>query len=479
MADETTALLLAAPTTRAKPRDDALFFQTTKMMLFLDFRIGILLAACLLLVATATTTNILPRSWQQQQPVPPLMETTTARSAAATNIAGTGTATDPTAHYVVSLEQKLEIWDHWKGFLSWQNVWNHTKSKWHSASHDKTNITMEWDPVKFQNHTRLWANQTQAQGKEWWDRAQDYFQNLSQHIFQVQEQQEQMFHPLLEGREKAERDIHALVYLNHSHAYQLLLSRDNKAVEGVASSFPFASHYFLLNQGMEAQINQAYCGVASSVALLNSLRGLVELPHNPIYHPYAYATQYDDAFNECTDAHVIHHNATFDGILNAPFGLNLQAAKAFLECHLNDKEWSVEAHHIDPTIMSLDQMRDLLIRALHDPMASRVMINYHRATVGQIGGGHFSPLGAYSSSQDAFLVLDVAKYKYPPAWISAAQLYRSMATVDVCGIWKGPAAQAQLPPELLHPNSIDDLAAALERLECQTTHRGFVVVKRN
>jgi len=34
-------------------------------------------------------------------------------------------------------------------------------------------------------------------------------------------------------------------------------------------------------------------------------------------------------------------------------------------------------------------------------------VNYKRSAIGQKGGGHISPLGAYDEISDSFLVLDV------------------------------------------------------------------------
>ena len=88
-------------------------------------------------------------------------------------------------------------------------------------------------------------------------------------------------------------------------------------------------------------------------------------------------------------------------------------------------------------------MRYELKSALIDPYA-RVMINYDRKGLGQVGGGHFSPLGAYHEKTDSFLIMDVAKYKYPPVWVGAATLYGAMATPDKCGSWDYPYGQERL-----------------------------------
>lgn len=58
------------------------------------------------------------------------------------------------------------------------------------------------------------------------------------------------------------------------------------------------------------------------------------------------------------------------------------------------------------------------------------MINYLRAAIGQEKGGHISPLAAYDADTDRFLILDVSRYKYPPVWVEAADLFAAMNTED-------------------------------------------------
>ena len=46
------------------------------------------------------------------------------------------------------------------------------------------------------------------------------------------------------------------------------------------------------------------------------------------------------------------------------------------------------------------------------------------------GDGHFSPVGGYHSEQDMVLILDTARFKYPPHWVPLKRLYQAMAHVD-------------------------------------------------
>ncbi len=55
-----------------------------------------------------------------------------------------------------------------------------------------------------------------------------------------------------------------------------------------------------------------------------------------------------------------------------------------------------------------------------------LVVSFHRPTLKQTGEGHFSPVAAYDSLTDTCLVLDVARFKYPPFWVPLADLHAAM-----------------------------------------------------
>jgi len=72
-------------------------------------------------------------------------------------------------------------------------------------------------------------------------------------------------------------------------------------------------------------------------------------------------------------------------------------------------------------------------QAVVDDLADRegfVLVNYLRRAIGQESGGHISPLAAYDADTDRFLILDVSRYKYPPVWVEAEDLFAAMDTPD-------------------------------------------------
>jgi hypothetical protein len=60
----------------------------------------------------------------------------------------------------------------------------------------------------------------------------------------------------------------------------------------------------------------------------------------------------------------------------------------------------------------------------------RLVVAFDRAVLGQTGTGHYSPIGAYHRESDMCLVLDVARFKYPPYWVPVELMWESLRTVD-------------------------------------------------
>jgi glutathione gamma-glutamylcysteinyltransferase len=66
----------------------------------------------------------------------------------------------------------------------------------------------------------------------------------------------------------------------------------------------------------------------------------------------------------------------------------------------------------------------------HDLNRGLLVTSFSRSALGQTGEGHFSPVGAYHISSDSCLILDVARFKYPPYWVSVSTLYEAMRSHD-------------------------------------------------
>lgn len=89
----------------------------------------------------------------------------------------------------------------------------------------------------------------------------------------------------------------------------------------------------------------------------------------------------------------------------------------------------VEATATYASALTLADFRTALVTGAASP-GDRLLINYNRPAVGQAGGGHISPVAAYSKLTDRVLVMDVARYRYPASWVAVQDLYRAAQAVD-------------------------------------------------
>lgn len=173
------------------------------------------------------------------------------------------------------------------------------------------------------------------------------------------------------------------------------------------------NHFVDWSIHFECQENLTYCGVASGVISLN-LAGACA-PESSRHPSYKLWTQ-ENFLTSKAESVVKERQIRKSGMSLSQFSQllianGLKNAKAF---------------HADS--MALSEFRYSLIQSMRDEKF--VVLNYQRKNIGQDGGGHFSPIAAYSESGDSFLVLDVARYRYGPVWVSVDRLFESCCTVD-------------------------------------------------
>jgi glutathione-S-conjugate glycine hydrolase len=168
-----------------------------------------------------------------------------------------------------------------------------------------------------------------------------------------------------------------------------------------------------LSVNFVTQENQAFCGVASIVMVLNAMQ--LPAPSVPAYDPYHTFTQ-DNFLNEKTEAILPREVLSNQGMTLDQLGALLATQPV-----------KVEVHH------AADSSLDAFRKVARDYLGAEgrfVIVNYLRKAIGQEKGGHISPLAAYDAETDRFLILDVSRYKYPPVWVMASQLFDAMNTTD-------------------------------------------------
>jgi hypothetical protein len=232
---------------------------------------------------------------------------------------------------------------------------------------------------------------------------------------------------------------------------------EGKQPPDLAQTIPFASEegmkrlsqskhrvdFARLAQQFEPQISAGHCGPASAVVVLNALRlydASFDKPTDTSVLPKALADRIPKRFNpflrrysqrvffdDKTES--IKTMAQFTG---QPAGPNQKPDPGF---QLRQLHRVLEKHGLSSTLKVVakttrvdDVRRDLL-----DNLARAddyVIVNFFRPSLGQKGGGHLSPVGAYDKASDSFLVLDVNPTRQPWFWVRTDNLVKAMRTKD-------------------------------------------------
>ncbi len=171
--------------------------------------------------------------------------------------------------------------------------------------------------------------------------------------------------------------------------------------------------FWQLGPTLAVQQTQTYCSVASAITVLNAMP--IKKPVDPTYTPYAYFTQ-NNYFTPEVAKVISPQTVLAQGMTREEMARTLE-------------KQGVKAQSLAGDSFSDETLRALLQKALGDD-GQFVLVNYFRANLGQVGGGHWSVLAAYDAPSDHVLILDVAKYKYPPVWVSIKTLREAIATTD-------------------------------------------------
>ena len=164
--------------------------------------------------------------------------------------------------------------------------------------------------------------------------------------------------------------------------------------------------YFPLAEQFHTQSEPAYCGLGSLVVALNALA--ID-PGRLWKGPWRWFGE--EMLDCCVPLAEVRER-----------GLALDELACLARC--NGAE--VGAVHADTA--NLAAWRAALATASSG--AAVLIASYDRAGIGQTGNGHFSPIGGYHAARDLVLILDVARFKYPPHWVSAELLWQAMQALD-------------------------------------------------
>ena len=162
-----------------------------------------------------------------------------------------------------------------------------------------------------------------------------------------------------------------------------------------------AADYQRLSNTFQAQKLISYCGVASSVSVLNAL---------------GINTSQWWFFNDQTKKIRSQKQVMFGG-------MSLSELAGLLMAH-GAKSSVRHGGDID-----IAEFRALVEQNLANDN-DYLLINYQRAVLGQPKLGHISPIAAYDRDTDSVLIIDTAAHKYPFTWVPLNTLHSAMNTID-------------------------------------------------
>ena len=167
--------------------------------------------------------------------------------------------------------------------------------------------------------------------------------------------------------------------------------------------------YFKLAQQFHTQADPAYCGLGSLVCALNAL-GI-----DPGRRWKGSWRWFSEELLDCCKS--------LDDVRRS--GITLDEAACLARCSgagVTVQRASGEA--------SVDAFRKDLLAATISSDGPVLIVNYSRSAVGQTGTGHFSPIGGFDAATNQALVLDTARFKYPPHWMPVELLFAAMQELD-------------------------------------------------
>jgi len=202
--------------------------------------------------------------------------------------------------------------------------------------------------------------------------------------------------------------------------------------------------FFRLVNHFESQQNLGYCGPTSATIVLNTLRAdnkTITKPRDPALFPAEYAKTLppglDPVFARYTQSTFFDAQTTSVKTRDQFFGRQptRPGEKPSPGLELRELGDILAAHGLAVTVrvaddkLADDTIRRELVTNLKTP-DDYVVVNYLRGALGQKGGGHISPLGAYDEASDSFLVLDVNPNGHTWVWAPAPLLFKAMRTPD-------------------------------------------------
>ena len=186
------------------------------------------------------------------------------------------------------------------------------------------------------------------------------------------------------------------------------LSEDGKKLFRDAMSSGHMECYFKLASQFRTQDEPAYCGLSTLIMVLNAL----EIDPGKVWKkPWRW--YHENMLDCCVPIEVVKQ-----------LGLTLDQFVCLAEC--NGIETS--ATEVDDNAL-IENFRKT-IKSFTKQDESILTLFYSRKVLNQTGDGHFAPVGGYHPNKDLVLILDTARFKYPPHWVPVSLVFEAITAKD-------------------------------------------------
>mmetsp|Transcript_109375 Transcript_109375/g.211772 ORF Transcript_109375/g.211772 Transcript_109375/m.211772 type:complete len:502 (+) Transcript_109375:53-1558(+) len=175
--------------------------------------------------------------------------------------------------------------------------------------------------------------------------------------------------------------------------------------------------YFYMAEQFQTQAEPTYCGLATLAMVLNALR--VD-PMRAWKGSWRWFTEENLGCGCITQKSVEH-------------GMAMQVLASLADCNgaATEVMYAPRASHDSEDAKQFaDFFRETVRETCSSGERRFLIASYSRGFLGQTGDGHFSPIGGYHEESDSVLIMDVARFKYPPHWAPLKDLASAMLLPD-------------------------------------------------
>lgn len=178
--------------------------------------------------------------------------------------------------------------------------------------------------------------------------------------------------------------------------------------------------FFPLSEQFVTQSEPSFCALTSLAMVMNALN------HDPKKTWKGVWRWITEETLQCEFPDSCGHS--LDKVIKG--GMDFREFKGLARCHnVSIKSYGIRED--SDQITTLEEFRQQVSDNSCSSRAESFLIcNFSRKHLDQTGDGHFSPIGGYNKELDLVLIMDTARFKYPPFWVGMERLWESMKVID-------------------------------------------------